>query len=410
MKYVFFDIECANCFQGNGKICSFGYVITDEKLKYESLYDKFSLSGHLQNSASKSVATALANPIMITDEYRYNIGRNTFGETSRRAGWQYNFFWNYHYGRNSYQERQYAFNSHVEQVNKGQITEYPYKIEEHFEITQSHPQYYQLNLDTDNRDANDNDDIVVWYTLGHIDGWKDSYFAANEKDVRSNYFIYNKGNVTYTGSGDQTITSDMERKLFVNTLVASYRAGMQAPRALFKENNWQTAANITSKYIPYDPNLTNAEGTDEAFLDNLEVHFYTTNPNLKKSNESLYAKYYIEVTASQSYDLHTNGKYYKEIQPVKMYRIIAQDNAGVPEAIADVSRLSNNTMYTAEFAYSDVGFATAQDIKKDYSSDLYVRLSYEPFTDVGNTQEVSLSAAESMSRLEVVCVQLFELK
>ena len=33
MKYVFFDIECANCFQGNGKICSFGYVVTDEKFK-----------------------------------------------------------------------------------------------------------------------------------------------------------------------------------------------------------------------------------------------------------------------------------------------------------------------------------------------------------------------------------------
>jgi hypothetical protein len=33
MKYVFFDIECANCFQGHGKICSFGYVITDERFK-----------------------------------------------------------------------------------------------------------------------------------------------------------------------------------------------------------------------------------------------------------------------------------------------------------------------------------------------------------------------------------------
>lgn len=30
MKYIFFDIECANCFHGNGKICSFGYVVTDE--------------------------------------------------------------------------------------------------------------------------------------------------------------------------------------------------------------------------------------------------------------------------------------------------------------------------------------------------------------------------------------------
>ena len=31
MKYLFFDIECANCFEGTGKICEFGYILTDEK-------------------------------------------------------------------------------------------------------------------------------------------------------------------------------------------------------------------------------------------------------------------------------------------------------------------------------------------------------------------------------------------
>ena len=31
MKYTFFDIECANCIEGQAKICSFGYVITDEQ-------------------------------------------------------------------------------------------------------------------------------------------------------------------------------------------------------------------------------------------------------------------------------------------------------------------------------------------------------------------------------------------
>lgn len=30
MKFLFFDIECSNCFDGVGKICEFGYVITDE--------------------------------------------------------------------------------------------------------------------------------------------------------------------------------------------------------------------------------------------------------------------------------------------------------------------------------------------------------------------------------------------
>lgn len=28
-SYLFFDIECANCFNGEGKMCSFGYVLTD---------------------------------------------------------------------------------------------------------------------------------------------------------------------------------------------------------------------------------------------------------------------------------------------------------------------------------------------------------------------------------------------
>lgn len=30
MKYLFFDVECANCFNGTGKICEFGYVVIDE--------------------------------------------------------------------------------------------------------------------------------------------------------------------------------------------------------------------------------------------------------------------------------------------------------------------------------------------------------------------------------------------
>lgn len=33
MRYLFFDIECANCFDGKGKICSFGYCIVDKNFK-----------------------------------------------------------------------------------------------------------------------------------------------------------------------------------------------------------------------------------------------------------------------------------------------------------------------------------------------------------------------------------------
>ena len=29
-NYIFFDVECANCYGGKGKICTFGYVVVDE--------------------------------------------------------------------------------------------------------------------------------------------------------------------------------------------------------------------------------------------------------------------------------------------------------------------------------------------------------------------------------------------
>lgn len=53
MDYIFFDIECANCFGGRGKICSFGYIITDEQFNILQKSDilinphsKFHLHGH----------------------------------------------------------------------------------------------------------------------------------------------------------------------------------------------------------------------------------------------------------------------------------------------------------------------------------------------------------------------------
>lgn len=33
MKYLFFDIECSNCFNGVGKMCEYGYVLTDDNFR-----------------------------------------------------------------------------------------------------------------------------------------------------------------------------------------------------------------------------------------------------------------------------------------------------------------------------------------------------------------------------------------
>ena len=39
MKYLFFDIECSNCFNGIGKMCEFGYVLMDEQFNIMKLGD-----------------------------------------------------------------------------------------------------------------------------------------------------------------------------------------------------------------------------------------------------------------------------------------------------------------------------------------------------------------------------------
>lgn len=378
-----------------GEVQASGILPEDEKYAYISQYDHAVLKGA---SVEKM---GFSNPIVVDDEFKPYGYRNEYGENARRATWRFRYHFNYH--RNG---GDYNFNSQVARVNAGQITEYPYKISESFATSHSHPQYFQLNMDTDNRDANTNDDIVVWYTLSKMPNWNDSFFAANEMDVRNNYFIYNKGNVTYTGSGDKTVTSDEEKKLFVNTLVASYRVGMHAARALFKENQWETSATINSRYIPYDPQMNDGNG---GFLEqDLPVHFYTSNTSLLKTNEPLYAKYYIDASETD-YDLYTDGRYYKEVVPKSAYRIAEQDGSLIPLEETPFT-LIGNSMHTVTFDYSELGLGNAEGIRDTYSKNIYVRLGYEELLNTALGTETLLPATESMNKLHIVCTQLFELR
>lgn len=65
MNYLFIDIECANCLHGEGKICSFGYVKTDDKFnvikKKDILIDPD--APFLLGNAKKGCGIALAYPL-----------------------------------------------------------------------------------------------------------------------------------------------------------------------------------------------------------------------------------------------------------------------------------------------------------------------------------------------------------
>ncbi|MDD7664371.1 MAG: DUF5057 domain-containing protein [Lachnospiraceae bacterium] len=135
----------------------------------------------------------------------------------------------------------------VSQVNKGLITSYPYDInmggfknsknsekngfsytgtKDNMSVSWTHAQWYQLNTNADN--------IVVWYTVENQNDSKDSY---GYNDCINNYYIFNCGNITYTGAGHdddhpEEVTED-EAKLFVNTMIAAFRATVSKPSAKF---------------------------------------------------------------------------------------------------------------------------------------------------------------------------------
>ena len=148
----------------------------------------------------------------------------------------------------------FKFADSAEQVNTGQITTYPFKINKVLDIAETHFQPYQLDLNEDEDEDGEND-LTVWYTLK---SWKQEAnnpnygFHLSPRDVRNNYYIYTKGNITYSGVGHTKMTNKEEMKLYVNTLIAAYKAAMVPPSIEFKETGDPDAAEKTVSYISYD--------------------------------------------------------------------------------------------------------------------------------------------------------------
>lgn len=136
----------------------------------------------------------------------------------------------------------------VDKTNSGQITMYPYKLPNSFSIAETHYQYYQLNLNEDN-DKDGESDIVVWYTLNN-----NSLYGASRYDIRNNYYIYTKGNVTYSGVGHSQVKNEdsYELKLYINTIVAAYKQGLHAPSIEIKNSDADDAETVTTIYETFD--------------------------------------------------------------------------------------------------------------------------------------------------------------
>ena len=208
--------------------------------------------------------------------------------------------------------------SFVKIANNGQITTYPYNIPDEIEVLQTHVQNYALNLE-----YIEDGDVNVWYNLtdssdedvinsglisnkanqttksGRIYNANDVY-SAKDGDCRNNFYIYNKGNITYTGlghgksreSGYYAYMTDDEIKLFVNTMISAYRQPEGAPYAVV-QNADATSGSSSIYYLDYDgdPNaIMDGKVVYENGVPCLKVQFKieddSTNPDADK-------KYYL---------------------------------------------------------------------------------------------------------------------
>lgn len=141
----------------------------------------------------------------------------------------------------------------VSKLNDGQVTQYPFQISDSISVAETHPQYFQLDLEVPKNDEGahlENEKVMVWYTLGGTG----KYFTDTFKDAANNYYIYSKGNITYTGAGHRPMlndsgkaTSSAELKLFVNTIVKAITAGNFVP--VITVSNAQYSSGIYNIYV-----------------------------------------------------------------------------------------------------------------------------------------------------------------
>jgi len=178
----------------------------------------------------------------------------------------------------------------VSQVNKGQITTYPFNINttgfssgggsivNTLTVAETHDQYYQLNMNSN--------DVVVWYCLSG------SNFVNAKNDGVNAYYIYNRGNVTYSGAGHKPYDiSAHEAELFVNTMIAAYRAAAVDPTFDFKSSD---DTSVSAQFVPMEYENSIATSAAGTAVENAKIYFKISDANLS-ANKTVGVQFYYQL-------------------------------------------------------------------------------------------------------------------
>lgn len=150
------------------------------------------------------------------------------------------------------------------------------------------------------------DDIAVWFCLAGS-----NYNSTYKNDGVNAYYIYNRGNVTYSGAGHnpQGTTTD-EAKLFINTMIAAYRSAAVNPEINFRSAE-DTA--VSTQFVPMEyANAADATSAAGTAAENAKIFFKISDANLSADKQVRVALYYklgdLTLTDEQRAALTTAGE------------------------------------------------------------------------------------------------------
>lgn len=133
----------------------------------------------------------------------------------------------------------------ISRNNIGSLTTYPYTISSSVDIASSAAQVYQLNMN--------NEGLVVWYSLGPDGDGDDTEYGISPRDASNNYYLYSVENITYDMIDLANTTSDLEMKLFINTLRGSdVSPAVRVDSAKTVDANYRDfdVSEVTDDYFP----------------------------------------------------------------------------------------------------------------------------------------------------------------
>ncbi len=292
----------------------------------------------------------------------------------------------------------FATTNQVSQVNKGAVTSYPFDVNvgefansdtvgDVLDIAMTHHQWYQLNMNTE--------EIVVWYCLTDDGSNGGNTFSNSYNDVVNGFYIYNIGNVTYTGAGhnvDSIATHDNEVRLFINTMIAAYRATTAKPDPAFVDGN---GSEIKNYYVAAE--LKNPEeGYGEIILNSddatagRELEFMVEDANFVAEKDIKIQLYY------ESAVFESGKSYYLEDGEMKLatgnvagrkhYIVITQEELKLIKAIDATSVTGANSIESGELYTYYLSDAILKSLNASNNIELYLEAT-TTFEDEENPGE-----------------------